>query len=183
MFNLQAAADTISLVIESMGIWFFCTVVVLYILPTIIDRLIFYIPHMLRLYRRGEVYFRGSVWSALEILLWLAVLGLVYGGLYWLDRPLLWRMLWSIPALLGWLLGVVYTIFRIRNFESLVKREFYYAAYMRHIRPEALKRYQDFLAELDDLDESELWALLRQEGLPYMHRQAALRRLRRLKES
>ena len=169
----------VSRLLDFVSAWFFCCVISVYALPTALDRMIFYIPRMSRLYRRGEVFFAGVISSLAEALLWICVPAGAYLYLR-IFQPCLYLLATeSAAACLAWGMCAVHLAHRFLNFDRIVKREFYYVSYMRHIRPEALKRYQDFIGDMDTLDPGGLERLLR-EDLPYMYRQAALRKRREL---
>ena len=166
---------TVSYVLDFITAWFYCCVMAIFILPLIIDRVVFYIPKMTRLYFNGEIFLRGVIWSILEAVLWFALVVIIYTVMYFLQPHLFTLTTTSLPAYFAWAVSVVHMIYRVMNFERVVIKNFYYVAYMRYIKPEALKDYQDFINKLDDLSLEELTGLL-DGDLPYMHRQAALRK-------
>jgi len=165
--------------LDNVAAWFFCAVMSIYILPVVFDRITFYIPKRIQLSLRKEVYAISAVCSALDVFLWLGIVCAAYGGLFVFRRPLFVLTTTSVTAKTAWIIAALYLLFRIVRFDTAVKPGFYHVAYMRHIRPEALQAYQLFIEELDAMRLAEVDALLLTE-LPYMHRQAALRKRKEL---
>jgi hypothetical protein len=195
--NQEVIIGIIAVLLDSAAAWFFCCVMSVYVLPLIIDRAIFYIPKMISLYRTGEVFLKGTIFSVLEMFLWLAIIVGSYLYLYFFQRHLFILTTTSVAAYIAWLITIIHLIYRFVNFDRVIKRGFYYVAYMRHIKPEALRKYQSFIEDLDDLSLEEIEKILKtglpymynhadeigntlKTGLPYMYRQAALRKFREL---
>ena len=78
-------------------------------------------------------------------------------------------------------MGAAHLVYRTINFDRVVKRDFYYNAYMRYIKPDTLVMYQLFLQRLDEMCVDDLEKMLRDtKSIPYIHRQAALRKKREI---
>ena len=195
--NQEVIIGIIAVLLDSAAAWFFCCVMSVYVLPLIIDRIVFYIPKMIKLYRAGEVFLKGTIFSVFEMFLWLAIIVGSYLYLYFFQRHLFILTTMSVAAYIAWFISITHIIYRFFNFDRVIKRGFYYVAYMRHIKPEALRKYQSFIEDLDNLDVSEIESMLKtglpymynhaeeigstlKAGLPYMYRQAALRKFREL---
>jgi|GEM_PF-2554021 hypothetical protein len=167
--------SVLSFILDFIAAWFFCCVMSVFIFPTILDRIVFYIPKMIQLYKNDEVFFRGIVWSVVETVFWIAIIVVSYVCFY-LFAPNLFRLTTiSAAAIIAWGICAFHIIYRSMHFDRTVKKTFYYVAYMRHIRPEALKEYQTFIDDLDALELHDVTGLLKKD-LPYMHRQAVLRK-------
>ena len=165
--------------VDAASSWFFCCTVGVFILPLLLDRLVFYLPRLSYLTRTGEVQSRSVPYTVLEIALWTFVISIVYIGMYYLNPYIFQMITISVPAKLAWTITVFFLIYRTFYFDKIVKRNFYYNAYMRYITPEALHEYQRFIEDVDDLYIDDLTVLLEKE-LPYMHRQAVLRKYRQV---
>ncbi len=174
---MEALEAALGVAIESIAAWFFCCVMAVFVLPVILDRMVFYVPMLIRLSKDGEVYPRSVRNTVLEIVLWVAVITLVYTYLYFFQHNLFDLVTRSIPAYIAWGIGGTHIVYRVFNFDRIIKRSFYYTAYMRYITPESLRVYHQFIEDLDSLYIDDLEGLL-QKRLPYMHRQAALRKQR-----
>ncbi len=162
---------------DTVSVWFFCSVFSIYILPLIFDRVIFFLPKMIQMAKRDEVTRKGIFATIGEIALWIGVVAAVFGYLL-LWRPVLFELVTvSHPAFVAWGIGTLYFIYRVTHFDRIIKRDFYYNGYMRYITPTALNAYQRFIQDLDSLYIEDLERLLSQD-LPYMHRQAVLRKQR-----
>ena len=167
--------EVLSYSLDSVATWFFCSVMAIFIFPAILDRIVFYIPKMIKLYRNDEVFFSGIVWSIVETVFWILVIATSYTCFYFFMRNLFMLTTVSPAAFAAWIICIVHLVYRIKNFDRIVKKNFYYAVYMRHIKPESLKQYQTFIDDLDTMELDDLSALLNKD-LPYMHRQAVLRK-------
>lgn len=174
---MKELIGALGIVADTVSVWFFCSVFSIYILPLLFDRIIFFLPKTLHLAKRGEMSRKGIFSIIGEILLWVAVVVVVFGYLL-LWRPELFTLVTvSTPASAAWGMGALYFIYRLASFDRIVKRDFYYNGYMRYITPTALNAYQRFIEDLDNLYIEDLEQLLT-EDLPYMHRQAVLRKRR-----
>ena len=146
-------------------------------MPVIFDRLIFFIPTMIKLRRHNEVFTHGVVIISLEALLWSLIVFALYTVMY-IFRPHLFELItFSVPALVAWVVFIANSTYRYAHFGRIVKRDFYYVAYMRYIQPDALENYRKFLQEIDEMRPDELNGLLSQD-IPYMHRQAVIRKIK-----
>jgi hypothetical protein len=161
--------------LDSIAAWFFCSVISIFVFPAILDRITFYVPRMIRLYKLGEVFFNGIVWTILEIIFWTGVIVTSYVCYYVFARNLFLLTTISSAAIVAWGIGIFHIVYRTKNFDRIIKKNFYYTAYMRYIKPEALKEYQKFIDDLDSLALEEIAELLN-KNLPYMHKQAVLRK-------
>ena len=172
-----ALIQSISAVVDTAAAWFVCCAIGVFIMPLLLDRLFFYLPRLYRLAKNKEVQGNSVPRTIVEILLWVVILCVIYIGMYFLKKSLFDAITSSIPALTAWGISAVYLIYRVVHFDQMGKREFYYNAYMRYITPEALAEYQHFIEDIDLLYIDDLDALLTRD-LPYMHRQAVLRKRR-----
>ena len=170
---------TLSGAVDSAAAWFFCCTIGVFILPLLMERIVFYLPLLYRLTKTKEVYARSLWFTMGEIILWTLVISGVYTGLYFLDKSVFRWVTVSPPALLAWVTTVGYILLRTIRFDKTVKRSFYYNAYMRFITPDALGAYQSFIEDVDNMDLDALQTQLSKE-LPYMHRQAVLRKHRQM---
>ena len=177
--NQEIIIGVVAVLLDSAAAWFFCCVMSVYVLPLIIDRLVFYIPKMISLYRTGEVFLKGTIFSILEMFLWLSIIVGSYLYLYFFQRHLFILTTVSVAAYIAWFISIIHIAYRFVKFDRVIKRGFYYVAYMRHIKPEALSQYQSFIEDLDDLDVKEIEDMLKTEQ-PYMYRQASLRKFKEL---
>ena len=164
-----------SVILDSVAGWFFCCVMSVYVIPVIFDRVVFHLPKMIQLHRSKEVMLRGIFYSVGEIILWVGILFTAYTYLYLFQPNLFFLTTRSQAAFMAWGISIAHMVYRILNFDRIIKRKFYYVAYMRHIEPRALQAYQGFIEDLDIMAVGEIMALLETE-LPYMHRQAAMRK-------
>ena len=180
-FNLRdiVFVRTLSSIVDSAAAWFFCCTIGVFLLPLLLERIIFYLPRLYRLTQTKEVYARSLWFTMLEIVLWSLVISGVYFGLYYLDKSVFRWVTVSPPALLAWMLSVGYILLRAIRFDKTVKRSFCYNAYMRFITPDALSAYQSFIEDVDNMDMNALKSQLTKE-MPYMHRQAVLRKHRQM---
>ena len=178
--NRDIIIEITAVLLDSAAAWFFCCVMSVYVLPLIIDRIIFYIPKMIHLYKTGEVFLKGIIFSILEIFLWSAIITGSYLYLYFFQRHLFVMTTTSFAARIAWIIAVIHVLYRLVNFDRVIKRGFYYVAYMRYIKPEALSKYQSFIEDLDDLTAEEIENKLRMEEMPYMYRQASQRKFKEL---
>ena len=169
----------LAVIFDSSAAWFFCCVISIFILPLILDRIIFYIPKLISLSGKGEVYYRSILYTALEVLLWVSIILGLYFYLLFFQHHLFVLATSEIPALIAWQICILYLIFRYHNFDRIVKKEFYYGAYMRYIKPEALSAYKIFIEDIDSMEKDKLMEL-KNEPMPYMHKQALLRKTREL---
>ena len=168
----------LQLVIDTFGVWLFCSVIAVFILPLVIDRVVFYIPTLLHLRRKKEVLSRGVPLTFFEVLLWVGLVAGVYTAIYFISPDYFERITISPPALLAWTIGLGRMAYRFSHFDRTIKRQFYYNSYMRYITPEAYNAYRQFLEDLDELDMEEMADLLEDPDLPYMQRQSVMRRQR-----
>ena len=178
---MKAFADTfiniLSIFLDSAAEWFFCCVISIFILPMVLDRIFFYIPKLVSLSRSGEVYYRSILLTSLEAILWAGIILGIYFYLYIFQHHLFVAATTGYPALVAWAITIIYIIRRFMNFDRTVKRNFYYEIYMRYIKPEAYSDYLNFIESLDNLELDEI-KYLADEPLRYMHKQAALRKLK-----
>ena len=166
------------LIIDTFGAWLYCCIVAVVIIPLILDRILFYIPMLAYHSQKGEVAGRGIIITVLETLLWIAVPTIVYLGLYIFDYDYFVTTTSSPIALSAWIIGVGFLVYRIINYNRVIKRRFYYKVYMRYITPGAYEKYASFVNELDNKSLLELNGLIEQPELPYMYLQSALRKQR-----
>lgn len=163
-------------VVLSLTAMLFCCVIGLFIIPTVLDRIIFYIPKLITLSREGSVYKKSVFITLSEVLGWTVAVGAVYTYFY-LVYPDLFRVVTtSHMAILVWLVSAVNLASRYISFNKKIKKEFYYSAYMKYISPAALQAYLAFLEDIDNLYDEDLEALKKQK-LPYMHIQAIDRKI------
>ena len=171
----------LSVLLDSVAAWFYCCVMAVFIVPLICDRLFFFLPKLLRFARNGETYYRGVVFSVWDVILWSAIMAGAYLYLYFFQPPLFQLTTLAPPAIAAWIVGIVHAIYRTVHFDKIVKKDFYYSAYMRYIKPETLRKYQQFLQNLDDMKIGELEELLENEkSLSYMYLQAVQRKKREI---
>ena len=171
----------VSGITDSASAAFFCCTLGVFVLPLLLDRLVFYLPCLLRMTRSKEVQSISISQTITEIVLWIIILCATYTGLYYL-RPTIFTMVsTSVVALCSWGITVINLIYRFLNFDRVIKRAFYYDAYLRYITPDALSAYKQFIADIDDLYAEKLDELL-EDDLPYMHRQSVLRKRRQMAE-
>lgn len=169
--------NILSILLDSAAAWFFCCVIAVFILPLILDRIFFYIPRLIRLSRNNEVYYRSIFLTTLEALLWTVIIICIYVYLYFFQNNLFLLATVKTPALIAWLITIMYIFRRLLRFDRTIKRNFYYEIYMRYIKPEALSDYLNFIEHLDTLELEDIKKLTN-EPLRYMHKQAALRKLK-----
>ena len=178
---MKTIADTflnlLSIVLDFAATWLFCCVIAVVILPIVLDRIIFYIPKLIVLYRNKEVYFKGVVITFLEVIFWVTISASIYIYLYIFQNHLFVLATTESPAIFAWFISIIYIIRRMTNFDRTIKRNFYYEIYMRYIKPEALSEYMNFIEDLDSLELNEIKELAA-KPIKYMYKQAALRKLK-----
>lgn len=183
---MKAFIDTflriLTVVLDSGAAWFFCCIVSAVIFPIVLERIIFYIPKLIMLSRNNEVYYKSVLFTVLEVVLWVGIPLVVYCYLYYFQNRLFVLSTTSIPALVAWIISILYIFRRLTNFDRTIKRDFYYDIYMRYIKPEALSEYMNFIEELDTLELDKLKELANQP-IKYMHKQAVLRKLKEVSMS
>ena len=182
MVDIRTIMAYLSVLLDSISTWLFCCVISAFVIPMILERIVFYVPALIRLSRNGEVQKKGVFLTIGEIILWTSIVFVEYLFLYHSQYNLFKLTTVSTAAVIAWVIGAINIIYRFANFSKVVKKGFYYTAYMRFIKPEALDEYQKFIRDLDDLYVDDMDALL-QKDLPYMHRQAVLRKKRSLMRS
>ena len=165
--------------VDAASSWFFCCTIGVFLFPLLLDRLVFYLPRLSYLTRTGEVQSRSVPYTVLEIALWTFVISVIYVGMYFLNPYVFQMITVSASAKVAWAITIFHLMYRTFYFDKIVKRNFYYNAYMRYITPKALSEYQRFIEDVDDLYIDDLTVLLEKE-LPYMHRQAVLRKYRQV---
>ncbi len=170
---MEFKADDIVLIMTT---FLFCSVIGLFIIPTILDRVVFYIPKLIVMSGEGTVYKKSVFITVGEVFGWLAVIVGVYGFFFFVYPDLFWLVFTSHMAISIWILSGFNILIRYINFNKKIKREFYYTAYMKYISPEALQAYLAFLEDIDNLYNEDLEAL-RKQKLPYMHLQALDRKI------
>jgi hypothetical protein len=176
---VKTSFNYLSVFLDSAAAWFFCCVIAVIILPIVLDRIIFYIPKLFILSRNNEVYYRSVVLTFLEVVLWVTIIAAIYIVLYLYQPHLFALVTTDYPALVAWIICIANIVVRLKNFDRIIKRNFYYEIYMRYIKPEALSEYTKFIEELDSLDIDEI-VKLTDEPMRYMHKQAVLRKLREI---
>ena len=179
MAELRIVIYHMSGMLDAVATWLYCCVVSAFIVPLVVERIVFYIPTLIRLAKNREVQTKGVFITIGEVVLWVSIVVGEYAYLYYYQNNLFVFTTVSPAAIFAWVIGGTTLIFRTVNFSQTVKRNFYYNAYMRFIMPEALAAYQKFIKDLDDLYVDDMDALL-EKKLPYMHRQAVLRKKRSL---
>ena len=177
MFEINQAMQHLSILLDSISAWLFCCVFAAFIVPLILERIVFYIPTLIHLTRTKEVQRKGIFITIGTIVLWVFILFAEYSYLYFFQHNLFVLATVSPASIIAWIIGTAVLIYRFVNFSSVIKKSFYYNAYMKFIEPKALDAYQKFIQDLDALYADDLEMLL-QKKLPYMHRQAVLRKLR-----
>jgi hypothetical protein len=179
MVDIRTILFYLSTFLDSIATWLYCCVISAFVVPLILERALFYIPTLIRLALNGEVQKKSVFITFGEVALWTSILVGEYIYLYYFQNNLFVFTTVSPAAIVAWVIGALTIIFRIINFSKTVKRNFYYNAYMRFIMPEAFDAYQKFIKDLDNLYADDMDALL-EKKLPYMHRQAVLRKKRSL---
>ena len=177
MFEIKQIMQYLSILLDSISAWLFCCVLAAFVVPLIIERIVFYIPTLIYLTCTKEVQMKGVFFTIGSIILWIFILLAEYSYLYFFQHNLFVLATVSPAAIIAWTIGAVALVYRFFNFSTVIKKSFYYSAYMKFIKPEALDAYQKFIQDLDALYADDLEMLLRKK-LPYMHRQAVLRKLR-----
>ena len=168
-------SNFLTVFLDSASAWFFCCVISIFILPLILDRIIFFIPKLIVLSKNEEVYYRSILFTSLETVLWAGAITGVYIVLFKFQPFLFGLVTDAVPALLSWVICLIFLLRRFINFDRTIKRDFYYEVYMRYIKPEALSEYMIFLEELDSLELAQIDDLAT-KPLRYMHKQAVLRK-------
>ena len=170
----------LTIVLDSAASWFFCCVISIFILPLIVDRIVFYIPRLIKLSISGEVYAKSIIFTILEVILWSGIIFGLYYYLFRFQNHLFALATTHWPALIAWQICIIYLIYRFVNFDRKIKKEFYYGAYMRYIKAEAYSEYLNFIEDIDNIDIEELKTLVN-KPMSYMHKQAVLRKIKEAK--
>ena len=170
--------SVIQISIDTFGVWLFCSIVAVFIVPLVLDRIIFYIPRLISLRRKNQVLTKSIPVTIFDVMLWVVIIAGIYVYLYLFAPDYFVATTVSPPAILAWVIGAARLIYRFANFDQTTKKQFYYNAYMRYITPEAYAEYRTFLEDLDSMDLEEMNTILENPELPYMQRQSVLRRQR-----
>ena len=163
------------IIYDCLAAFLFCNVMALFIVPIILERLFFYIPRMIVYTSRGEVSYKGILYTVAEMLLWLAILVGLYVYFYCFQPEMFTLVTLSIPAKVAWVIGLTFVFYRLLSWRKTARGDYYQVSYKKFITPSALKAYQEFLDNLSRMSDDEVEELVSQD-LPYLQQQAVLRK-------
>ena len=175
MIDFSGFSSIASTVFEGLSAFLFCCVIIFFAVPTIIDRIAFYIPRMILYTHRGEVSAKGIWYNVGEMMLWLTILVGFYTFFFFFQPRLFALVTVSVPAIAAWALGAIYLLNRVMNYRRAARGDYYQVSYRRFMTPATLEAYQDFITSLDRMSDKEIEALLEQD-LPYLQQQAVIRK-------
>ena len=172
----ESSLGTLAYFLDFAAVGLFCCIISVVIFPVVGDRLLFYIPKLIKESINNEVYIKSIFITFLEVLLWVGISACSYLYLYFYMPYTFELATIGSPAIVAWTTGAINTIRRLKIFDITIRKYYYYEIYMRFIKPEALAKYTEFVENLNSLD-IETIRIMTGEPMQYIYKQAVVRKL------
>jgi len=162
--------------LSMMGSLLFCSIVSVFILSLIVDRIFIFIPRLIKFVVRKEVRLKSIFVMIGQVLFWSMVIAAVYVISYIFSPQLFYDITISVGAICGWMLGVINYIYHIIRMDNHVNPEFYEKIYMAYITPGTQQNFEEFVKGLETMLELEIKTVLATNP-PFLYRKAISKRL------
>ncbi len=167
----------ISTILENLATVVFCGFTVLFVLPTLLIRLFYVLPNMVRYAAKGKVDWKGIFRPIRTAVFWVATVAVLYVVCALLNNEAFLYIATSPAAIFCWVAGGISVALRLAFTTGSIKNYFYEDVYLRFATPQCRSEYREFIDFVDTLYINEARAMLLQKGLGYLERKALLNRV------
>ena len=172
----------IAFLLKHGSVLLFCLSMSLLIIPHIVIWIFYTIPQSIRFSISGKIYSKCVFPTIVKLLSWLAIVSLLYVIAFLSDAEIFADLLYSPVAIFSWGIAAL-NLFRLIFFRhAQFQDEFYEKIYLKFIKSDVLREYDDYIGRIKDFT---FFQLISENSrkLSYLQKKAVLNRIRFLENN
>ena len=170
---------TMSVIIENLSFYLFCSLVALFIIPQSLYNLFYFLPNMIRFALKKQIVW-GGMWHVLkEVVAWTIFLSAFYFLFVFISPDITYDLYFGFGSIISWITGIIVLLYNIFFKPQFIIDEYYENLFIRYATTATLSVYEEFVANLDVLNYEAIISMNKKQ-LNYLEKKSLNKRIKQI---